>query len=115
MMYVLLWSAGALVPAGLDEAADPARPPEYAGGYPLAPVEVRFRDAQESWLTGSLRPALEQWLMADRPVWAYVDRADTRRIANIVWAGSGRAEEASQALFRALVFDRWLQVFRLRL
>ncbi len=74
-----------------------------------------FETPQESWLTGSLRPALEQWLMADRPVWAYVDRADTRRIANIVWAGSGRAEEASQALFRALVFDRWLQVFRLRL
>jgi hypothetical protein len=57
---------------------------------------------------------VEQWLTANRPVWEYVDRADARRIANIVWARPGRDEEAEQALFRALVFDRWLQVFGLR-
>jgi asparagine synthase (glutamine-hydrolysing) len=73
-----------------------------------------FETPQGSWLAGSLRPSVEQWLTANRPVWEYVDRADARRIANIVWARPGRDEEAEQALFRALVFDRWLQVFGLR-
>jgi asparagine synthase (glutamine-hydrolysing) len=72
-----------------------------------------FETPQDKWLVGQFRPELERWLGGDRPVWAFVEREDARRLAELTWRLQGRREEPGQALFRLFVFDRWLEVFGL--
>ncbi|MDQ6891363.1 MAG: asparagine synthase (glutamine-hydrolyzing) [Acidobacteriota bacterium] len=70
-----------------------------------------FEVPQDLWLCGPLRPTLEKWLAADRPVWNIVERAGVRRLAEEMWRLAGARDEPGQALFRCFVLDRWLQVF----
>jgi asparagine synthase (glutamine-hydrolysing) len=84
----------------------------------LLPHELRYRRSkfgfetpQDDWLCGSLRPTIEQWLQADRPVWLWVDREAGKMLASHVWASNGRVEELGQMLFRLFLFDRWLDKF----
>jgi asparagine synthase (glutamine-hydrolysing) len=70
-----------------------------------------FETPQDEWLCGPLRPEIERWLEADRPVWSCVEREDGERLARQVWASAGRAREIGQMLFRLFVFDRWLERF----
>jgi asparagine synthase (glutamine-hydrolysing) len=72
-----------------------------------------FETPQDKWLVGPFRPELERWLKGDRPVWAFVEREDVRRVAEQTWRLQGRREEPGQVLFRLFVFDRWLEVFGL--
>ena len=82
------------------------------------PRKVRLRRTkfgletpQDRWLCGPLRETLESWLRHDRPLWSYVDRQQIRRLAEETWKINGAREEPGQALFRAFIFDRWLDVF----
>ena len=75
--------------------------------------KLGFAAPQDSWLCGALRPALERWLLQDRPVWDYVGRADVQSLADETWRLNGKREEPGLALFRIFVFDRWLELFGL--
>jgi asparagine synthase (glutamine-hydrolysing) len=84
----------------------------------LLPCKIRHRRSklgfevpQDRWLCGPLRPVLERWLGADRPVWDLVDGADVRRVADTTWRLAGRRDEPGQALLRVFLFDRWLERF----
>jgi asparagine synthase (glutamine-hydrolysing) len=68
-----------------------------------------FETPQDDWLCGPLRPAIEEWLEADRPVWLWADRNGGKRAAKDAWASIGHTSEAGQILFRLFVFDRWLE------
>jgi asparagine synthase (glutamine-hydrolysing) len=70
-----------------------------------------FETPQDKWLVGPFRPVFERWLTGDRPVWAFVEREDARRLAELTWRLQGRRDEPGQLLFRLFVFDRWLEVF----
>jgi asparagine synthase (glutamine-hydrolysing) len=70
-----------------------------------------FETPQDAWLCGSLRPALQDWLGGDAPVWEYVDRQQARRLADDVWRLRGRHDEPGQALLRLYLADRWLRLF----
>ncbi|HZU68975.1 MAG TPA: asparagine synthase (glutamine-hydrolyzing) [Ktedonobacteraceae bacterium] len=84
----------------------------------ILPEKIRLRRSkfgfevpQDSWLCGPLRPALENWLRQDRPLWQYIERADAQRLADTTWRLDGRQDEQGQALFRLFVFDRWIELF----
>ncbi|MCA1582434.1 MAG: asparagine synthase (glutamine-hydrolyzing) [Acidobacteria bacterium] len=66
---------------------------------------------QDRWLCGPLRPALNQWLDSDRPLWDWVDRAIVRRLAEETWQTAGRRDEPGQALVRCFLLDKWMEVF----
>jgi asparagine synthase (glutamine-hydrolysing) len=68
-----------------------------------------FETPQDDWLCGPLRPAIEDWLEADRPVWLWADREGGKRLAKDAWASIGHTSEVGQILFRLFVFDRWLE------
>jgi asparagine synthase (glutamine-hydrolysing) len=70
-----------------------------------------FETPQDDWLCGPLRPAIEIWLMADRPIWSWVEREGGKRLAERVWASRGRTTELGQMLFRLFVLDRWQEQF----
>ena len=69
-----------------------------------------FETPQDRWLCGPLRHVCEVWLSQDRPLWSYVSREKVRRLAEETWRINGRRDEPGQALFRAFIFDRWLEV-----
>jgi asparagine synthase (glutamine-hydrolysing) len=73
--------------------------------------KLGFEVPQRRWLCGELRPSLERWLAADRPLWTLVDRADVRRVADEMWSGKEPKEEIGQLLFRLFLFDRWMERF----
>lgn len=83
----------------------------------LPPAIVRrrskfgFETPEDQWLTGFLRPKLEEWLKSTRPVWEYVERRDVQRLADETWRLQGRREEHCKDLFRIFTFDRWLDIF----
>jgi asparagine synthase (glutamine-hydrolysing) len=86
----------------------------------LLPEEVRcrrskfgFETPQDDWLCGPLRPVIQQWLEADRPVWAWVERRDGKTLAAQVWASDGRVGELGGMLLRLFLFDRWLDKYNL--
>ena len=56
---------------------------------------------------------LERWLKGDRPVWAFVERQDVRRLAEQTWRLQGKCEEPGQMLVRVFVLDRWLEMFEI--
>lgn len=92
--------------------------PLRKGLQSLLPEEIAWRRSkfgfevpQDRWLCGRLRPALEEWLEADRPLWQHVEREDVRKLAEETWRLDGREEEPGQALFRCFMFDRWLELF----
>ena len=68
-----------------------------------------FEVPQNAWLCGSLRPVLERWLLADRPLWQIVDRAEVSQVAHQTWAGRSPKEELGQSLFRLFIFDQWAE------
>ncbi|HET9999905.1 MAG TPA: asparagine synthase (glutamine-hydrolyzing) [Ktedonobacteraceae bacterium] len=70
-----------------------------------------FEVPQDKWLSGPLRPTLENWLRQDRPLWDLVERADVTRLAEQVWQLQKKRPEPGQALFRLFVFDRWMEIF----
>jgi asparagine synthase (glutamine-hydrolysing) len=70
-----------------------------------------FETPQDKWLSGPLRPYIEQWLMKDRPLWNCVAQKRFRLLAEQTWNLNGKRSEPGQALFRALMFDRWLEAF----
>ncbi len=70
-----------------------------------------FEVPQDKWLYGPMRPAIENWLHQDRPLWELVERADVMRLAEQVWQLQGKQKEPGQALFRLFVFDRWAEIF----
>jgi asparagine synthase (glutamine-hydrolysing) len=70
-----------------------------------------FETPQDEWLTGFLRPKLEQWFRDERPVWDYVDRGSARSLATDTWRREGKYDEHCKDLFRIFVFDRWLDIF----
>ncbi len=70
-----------------------------------------FEVPQERWLCGPMRPALENWLRQDRPLWELVERRDVERLASQTWQWKGKRQEPGQALFRLFVFDRWAEIF----
>jgi asparagine synthase (glutamine-hydrolysing) len=74
-----------------------------------------FTTPQDNWLCGILRPTLESWLESDRPIWAYVEQEDVRRLAQQTWRLNGKLDEPGMDLFRIFVFDRWLGLFDVRL
>jgi asparagine synthase (glutamine-hydrolysing) len=78
-----------------------------------------FETPQDAWLRGPLRPVLDGWLGADRPVWSWVGREAAKRVAEQAWASpAGKSEvgdEAGQVLFRLFALDRWLEQFSLSL
>lgn len=78
--------------------------------------KVGFEVPQDKWLCGPLRPALETWLKQDRPLWEYVERADVQRLAHSTWQLSPqKREESGQVLFRLFMFDRWIELFNVKL
>jgi asparagine synthase (glutamine-hydrolysing) len=74
-----------------------------------------FTTPQDRWLCGLLRPKLERWLESDRPIWDYVEREDVQRLAQQTWSLNGKRDEPGMDLFRIFVFDRWLEIFDVRL
>lgn len=74
-------------------------------------TKLGFAIPQEKWLCGPFRPELENWLKQDRPLWAYIERADARNLANRVWQLNGKWDESSEVLFRLFIFDQWAEVF----
>ena len=66
---------------------------------------------QEDWLRGALRSVLQTWLRQDRPVWSIVRQAQVQILADEVWNTKTPRQEASQALFRVFMFDKWLERF----
>lgn len=70
-----------------------------------------FETPEDQWLTGFLRPKLEEWLKSTRPVWEYIERRDVQRLADETWRLRGRREEHCKDLFRIFAFDRWLDIF----
>jgi len=86
------------------------------------PAKVRYRKTkfgletpQDQWLCGPLRPHFEKWLEEDRPLWSYVARKRIQDLAQQTWNLKGKRAEPGQALFRALIFDRWLDIFGVNL
>jgi asparagine synthase (glutamine-hydrolysing) len=77
--------------------------------------KIGFEPPQDNWLCGALRPALERWLVSDRPVWDYVARENVQRLAEQTWRLKGKQDEPGLALFRIFVFDRWLDLFGVQL
>jgi asparagine synthase (glutamine-hydrolysing) len=83
------------------------------------PIKVRLRKTkfgfetpQDRWLCGPLRHYVEAWLTHNnRPLWNLVDRQKILRLAEETWKTNGKRDEPGQALFRALMFDRWLEIF----
>jgi asparagine synthase (glutamine-hydrolysing) len=73
--------------------------------------KLGFEVPQDAWLCGALRPVIEKWLADDRPVWAFADRHQVRRVAETTWRLAGRRDEPGQALLRVFLFDRWLERF----
>lgn len=70
-----------------------------------------FETPEGQWLTGFLRPKLDEWLKSTRPVWDYVERRDVERLAAETWRSQGGREEHCKDLFRIFAFDRWLDIF----
>jgi asparagine synthase (glutamine-hydrolysing) len=70
-----------------------------------------FEVPQNQWLSGPMRPAIENWLRSDCPLWDLVERADVTQLAEQVWRPQHIHLEPGQALFRLFVFDRWLEIF----
>jgi asparagine synthase (glutamine-hydrolysing) len=68
-----------------------------------------FETPQDDWLCGPLRPAIENWLEADRPIWLWADREGGKCVAKDAWSSIGHTSEMGQILFRLFVFDRWLE------
>ncbi len=73
--------------------------------------KIGFEVPDGEWLSGLLRPKLKQWLRDDRPIWDYVARDSTWRLAEQAWRGYGATNEHFQALLRMFMFDRWLEIF----
>jgi len=74
-------------------------------------TKVGFEVPQDRWLCGELRPLIERWLGADRPIWDLADREEVRRLACLTWRLAGRRDEPGQALLRLFLFDRWMELF----
>ncbi len=70
-----------------------------------------FEVPQDKWLRGALRPMLEAWLGADRPLWNLIERGQVRQLARRTWQAKSKGEERGQALFRLFAFDRWMELF----
>jgi asparagine synthase (glutamine-hydrolysing) len=73
--------------------------------------KLGFDVPQNKWLCGPLRPDLQRWLAADRPVWEYVERSDVVQLAGRLWSSHRGHEESGQSLFRVYSFDHWLERF----
>jgi asparagine synthase (glutamine-hydrolysing) len=73
--------------------------------------KIGFEVPQDEWLCGPLRAPIEEWLKQDRPMWAYVERADVQKLASQVWRGKGASGMPGAALLRLFIFDRWVEVF----
>ncbi len=74
-------------------------------------TKLGFETPQDAWLCGELRPTIERWLAASAPLWEFVDRGETRRVAEQTWAAAGRRDEPGQMLLRLYLADRWMRVF----
>lgn len=70
-----------------------------------------FLTPQERWINVALRPLLNDWVTAERPIWDYVERHDIQRLVAQVAQVQDRYEEPGQVLFRFFVLDRWLELF----
>jgi asparagine synthase (glutamine-hydrolysing) len=72
-----------------------------------------FETPQEKWLCGPLRPHIEKWLKAERPLWDFIDREKVRGLAEQTWNLNGDIKhiEPGQALFRAMIFDHWSEIY----
>ena len=80
-------------------------------------AKVGYVTPQEEWLFKHLRPHLEDWLKADRPIWGLVERDKVQAMAQEFWASPANARakgaiqnEAGQLLFRLFAFDTWMEV-----
>ncbi len=83
------------------------------------PKEIYFRKSkwgfetpQQNWLSETLRPMLSEWIKADKPLDAVINREDTVAIANKFWR-TGKLEDA-QSLLRLFLLDQWFHVFSIR-
>lgn len=72
-----------------------------------------FETPQEKWLTGPLYHSIEEWMGRDRPIWGYVERGEVEHLWRQVVQSKKSGNEFSQALFRLLVFDLWLEQFQI--
>jgi asparagine synthase (glutamine-hydrolysing) len=74
-----------------------------------------FEVPETRWLRTELRPTFEAWLVADRPLWARVDRSRVRRLCDNFWSGRyATTSVTAQTMFRLFSCDQWLEVFDVR-
>lgn len=71
--------------------------------------KVGFETPQSAWLSGPLRSALAATVDQRSALWEFADRDSVRRLEERVRVGTDR--DASQALFRVMLADRWLRLF----
>jgi asparagine synthase (glutamine-hydrolysing) len=83
----------------------------------VVPAAVRWRRSkfgfetpQDRWVRVDLLPQLRSFVDGDSPVWDVVDRASATALVDRL--AHGRCPvEASQAIVRAVIVDRWLRSY----
>lgn len=73
--------------------------------------KVGFEVPQERWLAGPMRTLLVDWVRADRPAWALVDRDAARALVDAAAGARTHDDERVQQLLCAFMFDLWCELF----
>ena len=75
--------------------------------------KLGFETPQDRWLGSTLRRPIETLVANDSPAWAYVEPASARALADRTRDLRGAGNEASQAMLRLFLVDRWMRLYAL--